>query len=1654
MVATVLKAGEFAIIGYNGGSTDGTGRPATTDKIHFVLLTAIGSGTTIYITDRTWSGTAFSTSGSDGTFTYTAGADLPAGTVVSITASQLAAAGIDYEHIAGEALYAYQGTNANTPTAFLFALEAGDGNTTFNASLANTGLVAGTNAVSIAYDSGAYSGPTTHAGAFLFNNTPLINSIADSTNWSGEDSTAHTGGQNALEAQVQTGPWLVAPRIDLWGTAAGGGGAIVRTSGDETVSSGTDDYNHAEMYNKLLNGGVSVFWNLRDMAFDTVEGKFFVVDSDVSGGHNRILQGNIADLLGNPGVMPTMITLFSDTSTATSPILQRLDNFEVDTANNIIYFTHGDNLEKIVFNTPNQTSTVLFQANVAASAPPVGATLSPSGVTNPAGSTNNYFNDMVINFTTGKIYLSSTRVGASSGGDLVTKNFIYELSGLATASGTDAFQFNASNTGTARLLPFVLNDDVYNPFGGTSSPATTANQAYFFPQEYGTLDGLAIDPVSNTLYFSTGAILFDHDGDGDPADVIYSPGIIGSYALGANAANGQGAITVIHTQPGGAGSGLYGDLEIDVAAGKWYVTDYNGANGSNEDSHIYQGNLSGGARTQFSQQIGNVEGLSTVGFTINHAPTVTGSAGGGVVTENSNGPPSGNTASVSVFSSVTLDDIDTGPGNELSGAVLRIATNFQSGATHQDFLRINGSLSGVINGLNFSYSTTTGAMVITGQGTVATYKATIELVTFHTSGDDPTAYGTANNRVIALAVSDGLSVSDEIFDTVAVVGVNDAPVNTLPVQAAGTEDVLVQAVTGLSIADVDSDPASVVRKMQVTLSVDIGTLTILTNVSGGIVAGDVTGNGTSSIFITASQNAINATLAVTNATPALSGLTLTNAPNFNGASTLTMITDDQGATGNDPGLTGTFSSERDTDTRAITITAVNDAPTVTSLTNVAATTILEDTPLTAGTETVATLFGGRFSDVLDAQVSGSNPTGSVANTLAGIAITGNGSSGSTGQWQYYDGTSWVNIALASANNGTTISASTAIRFNPALNFNGAAPSLIVVLIDSSLGAVTNNVAVATNIRGGTTRYSTDTLTLTQAVTAVNDAPVNGVPAAQTINEDASRVFNTANGNLITVSDVDLGAGNLQVTLSVQSGTLTLGGIGGLSFSVGDGTADATMTFQGTPAAINAALNGLTYTPTANFNGADAITITTSDLGNTGQDPGTTGDANSEVDTDTVVINVTPVNDAPTVTSLANVAATVILEDTPRTATTETVDTLFGGRFSDLLDGQQSVGNPTGSAVNTLAGIAITANGSSGSTGQWQYYNGASWVNVGTASVSSAVLVAASTAIRFNPALNYNGAAPTLTVALIDSSGGAVTNGTLANVTTRGGTTRYSTDTLVLTQAITAVNDAPTSTGLSGDTASYSEQQPFVALLDVGSNGFLADVDNTTFNTGSLTVAITSGLVSAQDQLMLSAGGTVSFDATSVFVNNSQIATYTGGGAGGGAFVFTFTGSATPAAVSDLLHAIGYTNTGGDVPTAGSRTITWTLVDGSGTANFGADTLVVTTSVTVVAIDDLPVAVADPISTDENVVLTGTVAGNTTLIFNDTDVDGGPKLVATVNGSGATVGTQITLASGALLTVNADGRTATIPTASSIIWSWRRPPTTTGSRARPTASPTH
>ncbi|MGE8289882.1 MAG: beta strand repeat-containing protein, partial [Stenotrophomonas sp.] len=103
-----------------------------------------------------------------------------------------------------------------------------------------------------------------------------------------------------------------------------------------------------------------------------------------------------------------------------------------------------------------------------------------------------------------------------------------------------------------------------------------------------------------------------------------------------------------------------------------------------------------------------------------------------------------------------------------------------------------------------------------------------------------------------------------------------------------------------------------------------------------------------------------------------------------------------------------------------------------------------------------------------------------------------------------------------------------------------------------------------------------------------------------------------------ITDVDVGGNVMKLSLTSVNGQMTLGSIVGLSFTTGDGTNDTAMVFTGTLAAINAALNGLTFTPLAGYNGTGSITFES-------DDQGYSGSGGIKTDIDTLSITISPIN---------------------------------------------------------------------------------------------------------------------------------------------------------------------------------------------------------------------------------------------------------------------------------------------------------------------------------------------------------------------------------------------------------------------------------------------
>ena len=205
-----------------------------------------------------------------------------------------------------------------------------------------------------------------------------------------------------------------------------------------------------------------------------------------------------------------------------------------------------------------------------------------------------------------------------------------------------------------------------------------------------------------------------------------------------------------------------------------------------------------------------------------------------------------------------------------------------------------------------------------------------------------------------------------------------------------------------------------------------------------------------------------------------------------------------------------------------------------------------------------------------------------------IRITGLDATGTAGTIQVVD-----------PNNTPNDPTDNQIRFTPAPNF---------------VGTTTFRYEI------GDGRGNREWATVTVTVTGVNDPPVITLPGAAPVATEDVEVIITG----LSVADIDAGTGQLQVVLTANTplpdnGVITLATTAGLANVIGNGT-DGVVSFRGTLADINAALNGLKWLPPANYNGEASITVEVNDLGNSPSNPLT--------DTKVINLNVAPVNDPP------------------------------------------------------------------------------------------------------------------------------------------------------------------------------------------------------------------------------------------------------------------------------------------------------------------------------------------------------------------------------------------------------------------------------------------
>ena len=349
--------------------------------------------------------------------------------------------------------------------------------------------------------------------------------------------------------------------------------------------------------------------------------------------------------------------------------------------------------------------------------------------------------------------------------------------------------------------------------------------------------------------------------------------------------------------------------------------------------------------------------------------------------------------------------------------------------------------------------------------------------------------------------------------------------------------------------------------------------------------------------------------------------------------------------------------------------------------------------------------------------------------------------------------------------------------------------------------------------------------------------------------------------------------------------------------------------------------------------------------------------------DTVIVEATPNDGTVTGTLRTN---SVAIANTAPTATAQSVTTDEDVAKTITLTGSDNDGDSLSFNVTTLP------------------VNGSLYVGIGTAGhkiLSSELPYALpSPVVTFDPDANFDGS---------DSFDFKTNDGTLDSAAA------------TVSIDVTAVNDAPV-LDLNGaaagvDTsATFNEGDP---PLQLAPSLTITDIDNANMG-GAAANLWGPGMTAPPDGVFES----LDWDATACIGVLPTYNSTTG--------VLTITGTAAKAVYEGCLASVTYENTSQD-PSTVDRTVQFVVFDaGSFAASNRPDV-----ALTITGVNDAPVAVDDTDTTDEDTALVGAAPG---VLGNDTDVEDDPLTVSEVNGETADVGTEITLASGALLTLNADG----------------------------------
>jgi hypothetical protein len=637
-----------------------------------------------------------------------------------------------------------------------------------------------------------------------------------------------------------------------------------------------------------------------------------------------------------------------------------------------------------------------------------------------------------------------------------------------------------------------------------------------------------------------------------------------------------------------------------------------------------------------------------------------------------------------------------------------------------------------------------------------------------------------------------------------------------------------------------------------------------------------------------------------------------------------------------------------TGSTTVSITAVNDAPTVDNAADLVF-TVDEDNLDPAGDLISDILASGGGDTIVDFD-----------NANEGIAVTSVDLTNGTWQYSLDDGGSWNDFVAVSETNATLLDAGNRIRFIPNADFNGAAGDIVFRAWDQSVGA-DGDTGVDVTTTGGSTAFSVLAEKAEIVVNAINDDPVIGFGSGDISYEEND--LPTVIDATITASDIDqldfdggtlnvalTGNGTANDILSINDQGMGVGQVGvttgpnevfyeGVLIGAWSGSgAPLSVTFNGAAdaEAVQAVMQNVTY---ANQSDDPSDSTRTVAFQLTDGDGGTSNSIQKD-------ILFTAVNDAPTITNLIGDTLDyvegdggVVIEqgadivtsdpDSPNYRDGELrVAISSGGLATEDVISIRSVGNGAGE-ISVAPGGRVRFEGTTIGT-----FSG------GTAGVPFT--------IQFNSAADNDSIAAAIESIVYENinTSNPLSGSRSVDFTLSDGDGATSPAHTVLINVGT-INDAPIVT-IDGLGATYTENG-IGTQLDSGLTIIDPDgIEN--FSGGNLTASVTDNGTTADQLLVLHEGngpGQVEVAGATILIDSVVIGTISGGNGSGDPLVVSFSANADTSHVEQVGQRVAYANTS-DAPSELQRTVSLEVTDSGGATSIAA-----TQTVDVVAVNDTP-----------------------------------------------------------------------------------------------------